>query len=141
MQEESENLEDLVAEMSALECTYDGCTAGEGGAKFKTPALAPAQAVAYLRFHREDAHVQHGAAAGGGAKKVPLSKIPRPELSGHCSQEVLKVLELFGLLLRHVELPELLHHCGLVKLQLGGLHLVKGVVAEVGRFLWALEGN
>jgi hypothetical protein len=29
LQKESENLKDLVAEMSALECTYDGCTAGE----------------------------------------------------------------------------------------------------------------
>ena len=55
-QEESENLEDLAAEMSALECTYDGCTVGEGGAKFMTPALAPAQAVEYLRFHMEDSH-------------------------------------------------------------------------------------
>jgi hypothetical protein len=26
----------------------------EGGAKFKTPALAPALAVEYQRFHRED---------------------------------------------------------------------------------------
>jgi hypothetical protein len=33
LQEESENLEDLAAEMSALECTYDGCTAGEGGSQ------------------------------------------------------------------------------------------------------------
>jgi hypothetical protein len=39
LQEESENIEDLTAEMSALECTYDGCTAGEGGTKFMTPAL------------------------------------------------------------------------------------------------------
>ena len=90
LQEESENLEDIVAEMSALECTYNGCTAGEGGAKFRTPALAPAQAVEYLRFHREDAHGQRGAAAGGGAEKVQLSKIPRPEISGGCSQEDFK---------------------------------------------------
>jgi hypothetical protein len=87
LQEEFENLEDLVDEMSALEYTYDGCTAGEGGAKLKTPALAPAQAVEYLRFHREDAHGQRGAAAGGGADEVHLSKIPRPEISGGRSQE------------------------------------------------------
>ena len=43
LQEKSENLEDFVAEMSALECTYNGCTAGEGGAKFRTPALEKAQ--------------------------------------------------------------------------------------------------
>ena len=55
-QEEPENIKDFVAEMKALECTYDGCTAGVGGAKFKTPALEQAQAVAYLKFHREDIH-------------------------------------------------------------------------------------
>jgi hypothetical protein len=82
LQEESENLEDLIAEMSALECTYDGCKAGEGGAKFKTPALATAKALEYLRFHREDAHGHCGAAAGGGPEKVQLSKIPGPEMSG-----------------------------------------------------------
>jgi hypothetical protein len=62
-----------------LECTYDGCTAGEGGAKFKTPALSPAQALAYLGLHREAAHGQHGAAAGVGAESFHLSKIPTPE--------------------------------------------------------------
>ena len=56
LQEESENLEDFIAEMTALECIYAGCTAGEGRAKFRTPALAPAQAIENLRFHREDAH-------------------------------------------------------------------------------------
>jgi hypothetical protein len=81
LKKESENLKDLVAEMSALECTYDGCTSGEGGAKFKTPALAPALAVEYLSFHREDAHGQCGAAA----EKVQLSKIPRPEINEDCS--------------------------------------------------------
>jgi hypothetical protein len=60
LQEELENIKDFAVEMSALECTYDGCTAGAGGAKFKTPALAPAQAVEYLRLHREYAHGQHG---------------------------------------------------------------------------------
>jgi hypothetical protein len=32
--------------------------------------------VEYLRFHREDTQGQRGAAAGGGAEKVHLSKIP-----------------------------------------------------------------
>jgi hypothetical protein len=90
LQEESKNIEELTAEMSVLECTYDGCTAGEGEIKFKTPALAPAQAVEYLIFHREDVQGQHGADAGGGAYKVQLSKIPRPEFSGGCSQEDFK---------------------------------------------------
>jgi hypothetical protein len=90
LQEESENIEDFAAKMSALECTYDGCTAGEGGAKFKTPALAPTQAVEYLKFYREDIHGQRGAAAGEGSDKVQLSKIPRPEINGGCSQQVFK---------------------------------------------------
>jgi hypothetical protein len=64
--------------------------AHSGGAKFKTPPPATAQALEYLRFHREDADSQRGAAAGGGAEKVPPSKIPRPEISGCCSQEDFK---------------------------------------------------
>jgi hypothetical protein len=87
---QAESEKDIAAEMSALECTYNGCTAGEGGARFKTPALAPVQSLEYLRFHREDAHGQRGAAAGGGAEKVQLSKIPRPEINGGCSQEDFK---------------------------------------------------
>jgi hypothetical protein len=39
--EESEYLDTLFAEMSALECTYNGCTE-------------------YLKFHREDAHCPSG---------------------------------------------------------------------------------
>ena len=31
------NISILLAEMSALECTYQGCTGGPGGAKYKTP--------------------------------------------------------------------------------------------------------
>ena len=37
-QTEPETIEHLDAEMSALECTFEGCTSGVGGAKFKTPA-------------------------------------------------------------------------------------------------------
>jgi hypothetical protein len=59
-------------------------------AKFKTPAGDLAQTVVYLQYHREDAHGQRGAGAGGGGSKVQLSKIPRPEISGGCSQEDFK---------------------------------------------------
>ena len=88
--EGSEYTEDLAAVMTALECTYNGCTEGEGGTKFKTPALEPAQAIDYLRFHREDTHGQREAAARGATGKIQLSKIPRPEISGGCSQEDFK---------------------------------------------------
>ena len=39
-----------------LKCTYINCTAGVGGAPFKTPALIPEDALAYLGLHRESAH-------------------------------------------------------------------------------------
>jgi hypothetical protein len=39
-----------------LKCTYTSCTAGVGGAPFKTPALIPEDALAYLGLHRESAH-------------------------------------------------------------------------------------
>ena len=89
-EEQSENQEDFEAVMTALECTHEGCTSGAGGAKFKTPALEATQALEYLKYHREDVHGQRGVAAGGGADKVQLSKIPRPEISGGCSQEDFK---------------------------------------------------
>jgi ribosome biogenesis protein Tsr3 len=75
-----------------LECTNERCTAGEGGAKFKTPALAPAQAIAYLGLHSEAAHGQHGAAAGVGAERVHHSKIPRPEDQQVMAPEAQQVL-------------------------------------------------
>ena len=89
-QEEPETSEHFEAEMSALECTFEGCTSGVGGAKFKTPRGDLAQTVVYLQYHREEAHGQRGAGAGGGGSKVQLSKIPRPEISGGCSQEDFK---------------------------------------------------
>jgi hypothetical protein len=86
----SENIKDLAAVMTELECTYDGCTDGEEGTKFNTPALEEAQAIVYLRFHREDAQGQRDAVARGATSKVQLSKIPRPAISGGCSQEDFK---------------------------------------------------
>ena len=53
-----------------MECTYNGCSAGEGGAPFKTPALAPADALAHLGLHREAAHGKHGDDAGVDAERV-----------------------------------------------------------------------
>jgi hypothetical protein len=88
--EEPETIEHLDAAMEGLECTFEGCTSGEAGAKFKTPAGDLAHTIVYLQQHREDVHGQREAGAGGGASKVQLSKIPRPEISGGCSQEDFK---------------------------------------------------
>ena len=90
MQDESEYLDILFAEMSALQCTHQGCTEGDGGARYKTPPLEPQYALELLKLHREDAHGQQVVGAGGGANKVQLSKIPRPTVSGGCSQEDFK---------------------------------------------------
>jgi hypothetical protein len=77
--------------MAGLDCTFPGCTSGAAGAKFTTPAAAPdmASAIAYLNQHRMDVHGQPAGAAGG-ASKIQLSKIPRPDISGGCSQEDFK---------------------------------------------------
>ena len=77
------------AAMAGLECTFEGCTSGEGGGKFRTPNGDLAHTIVYLQLHREDAHGQP-AGAGGSTNKVQLSKIPRPEISGGCSQEDFK---------------------------------------------------
>ena len=42
-----------------LECTNTSCTAGVGGAPFKTPALSSQDAIEYLGLHREAAHVNN----------------------------------------------------------------------------------
>ena len=61
--------------MSALKCTHNGCTEGEGGARFKTPALPPQVAQEYLELHIKDAHGRQIVGAGGGAK-ARLAKVP-----------------------------------------------------------------
>jgi hypothetical protein len=74
-----------------IECTFVGCTSCEAGGKFKTPAAAGdmASAITYLNQHRADVHGQPAGVAGG-VSKIQLSKIPRPEISGGCSQEDFK---------------------------------------------------
>ena len=79
-QEEPKTIEHLDAEVAGLECTFEGCTSGAAGAKFKTPAGNLAHTIVYLQQHREDVHGQREAGAGGGGRKAQLSKIPRPEI-------------------------------------------------------------
>jgi hypothetical protein len=76
MQDESEYLDILFAEMSALECTHQECTEGGGGARYKTPPLEPQYALELLQLQWEDAHSQQVVGAGGGANKVQLPKSP-----------------------------------------------------------------
>ena len=90
MQNEPDHLENIAiffSEMSELECTHRGCTEGPGGGKFKTPALPPEVAFAILKMHQENCHRQEIPGPVGGDSKVQLAKIPRPAISGGCSQE------------------------------------------------------
>jgi hypothetical protein len=54
--EEPETIEHLDVAMEGLACTFEGCTSGEAGAKFKTPAGDLAHNNLYLQQHREDVH-------------------------------------------------------------------------------------
>ena len=67
------------------------CDQGDGGAKWKTLALSEDNDLKYLERHVTDAHGQQnrGEAAGGGGAggRSRLAKIPRPTVSGGCSQE------------------------------------------------------
>ena len=91
MGEERTFLDILFAEMPVeLPCATPDCNYGEEGAVYKTPALDFANAIQMLNIHRADAHGVHPAGIGqpgGGVKKIHLSKIPRPELSGGSSRE------------------------------------------------------
>jgi hypothetical protein len=73
--------------MSALECTHNGCTEGEGGARFKTPALAPQNALEYLKLPMADKWlVPEEAPTKPGSLRFPDQK----SISGGCSQEDFK---------------------------------------------------
>ena len=73
-----------------LECTAQGCNNGEGGAQWKTPALEAQYALEMLDGHRADVHGQQvgrgGEAVQDGGGKIQLANIPRPVVSGGCSQ-------------------------------------------------------
>ena len=68
-----------------LDCTVPQCDLGDGGARWRTPALSENNAMKYLESHGTYAH----------GCKVPawsypsssLSEIPRPTLSGRYSRE------------------------------------------------------
>ena len=74
-----------------LECNVPECDKGPGGVTWKTPALSEENALKLLERHETVAHVQQdggGATGGGGAVgRSRLAKIPRPTVSGGCSQE------------------------------------------------------
>jgi hypothetical protein len=70
----------MVKDNWKLECTYTGCSAGEEGAPFKTPALAPADALARLGLHRESVHGKHRDDAGVDAERIHRPNQPSPEV-------------------------------------------------------------
>ena len=85
------NLFDNMA--TQLECTVTQCDLGDGGAKWKTPALSENNAMKYLERHETNAHGQNDGGgranvAGGAGGKSRLAKMPRPTISGGCSQEI-----------------------------------------------------
>ena len=49
-----------------LQCTVLDCKAGQGGKKFKTPAMAPALPMQMLAMHLESVHQQGGGGRGHG---------------------------------------------------------------------------
>ena len=71
-----------------LECKLPECDKGPGGVTWKTPALSEENALKLLERHETIAHVQQdGRGAGGAGGRSRLAKIPRPTVSGGCSQE------------------------------------------------------
>ena len=77
----------LLAEMSAIECTYQGCAEGAGGTRWKTPVLEAQFAMELYRNHLASVHGQQGADPTGVPSKSQLTKIPRPTIKEGCSQE------------------------------------------------------
>ena len=82
-----------------LECNVPECDKGPGGVTWKTPALSEENALKLLKRHKTIAHVQQDGGGAGGARGAGgaggisrLAKIPRPTVSGGCSQEEFKFL-------------------------------------------------
>ena len=93
MFDEDSLLQTLIDEMALeLECQAQECAHGVGGARWKTPPLSEAGALQMLGVHRAYAHAGGGggAAREGGGGKVLLARIPRPDITGGCSQEEFK---------------------------------------------------
>ena len=82
---------DLNDNMSVhLECDVPECDKGPGGVKWKTTAVSEEYALKLLERHERLSHAQQNdgghAVAGGAGGKSRLAKIPRPTVSGGCSQ-------------------------------------------------------
>ena len=73
--------EGTMEDTSQLECTYTSCTAGVGGAPFKTPALIPEDALAYLGLHRESTHGDNAKDAAQ-EHQTSLDDVPNLAASG-----------------------------------------------------------
>ena len=73
-----------------LPCTHPGCTFGAEGTPYKTPALEIEYAIQVLELHDKQSHAVRGdggSGPAGGATKIHMEKIPRPQLSGGSTQE------------------------------------------------------
>ena len=73
---------------TVVECTVLECNHGEGGIRWRTPALPDWDAIEMLKLHRVDVHGKHvgggGAALNDGEGQDQLAKIPRPVIGGGC---------------------------------------------------------
>ena len=64
-----------MADPVTLECMKPGCVAGEDGARFKTPLMAPGDALRLLELHRQDVHPPAAGAVGQGNRQGAAAEI------------------------------------------------------------------
>ena len=69
--------------MTSLQCTYENCTSGENGSRWKSPEMAAEAAVQLLGFHIQGVHMELEAKPAIQHKNK-LEKITRPSLSSGC---------------------------------------------------------
>ena len=69
--------------MTSLQCTYENCTSGENGSRWKSPEMAVEAAVQLLGYHIQGVHTEMETKPVI-QQKNKLEKITRPSLSSGC---------------------------------------------------------
>ena len=70
--------------MTSLQCTYETCTSGQNGSRWKSPEMAVEAAVQLLGFHIQGVHMGTETKPIEIKQKTKLEKITRPSLSSGC---------------------------------------------------------